>query len=60
MDKKEKETIRTRSYKSFLKKLNNGETTIAEILDDYIEISERIELIKDGAIKAIEDYKNKR
>ena len=60
MDKKQKEKLKECAYNSFLKLLNDGDVTIADILNDYIDMRERVELIMDGASEAIETYKNKK
>lgn len=58
MDIRKKEKIKKNAHDTFLELLNNGEKTIADILNDYMETREGIELLYEGALDAIEDYKS--
>ena len=48
--------IRERGYKRFSRLLKNNETTPDEIYIGYAEVKEELELLMDGARKAIEEY----
>ena len=52
-----KKKVKDSAYNHFLTLLNNGDISIGEILNGYIEMRERIELLMDGASEAIEAYK---
>ena len=57
MDNRKK--IKDKAYKHFLKLLEDGDTSIGEILNGYIEMREWLELAMNGASEAIEAYKSK-
>lgn len=54
MDKRSE--MRERGYKGFLTLLKENKTTPDEIYIGYAEMKEEIELLMDGARKAIEEY----
>lgn len=58
MDRKKREKTKKYAHDTFLEMLNNGDKTIADILNDYMETREGIDLLMDGALDAIEDYKS--
>ena len=58
MDIKKKKKVKKYAHDTLLELLNNGEKTIADILNEYMELREVIELLFEGALEAIEDYKS--